>query len=235
MRCVVSVILNTMSSFPTAVSDVLFCFVVLAPLKGVCQEAKAKADGDNAAVLTCLTHKFKELSGDCQGEVSRAIRMAIWSFKPGMKLTESCDATVEKFCTLPGPTRWGKVGKCLKDNLEKIEANTPAECKALLEIGLPRDIRQDFLSTFTMAGVHSHMRSAEVTLGFKRGTLVTRKGGVRKITLTGWSALAGMFSLVVVLLGGIYAIYYQNRYGRLPDIEAPQGPMVVKGVKGSRG
>ena len=197
----------------------------------MCKEAKSKADGDNAAVLKCLTKNFKDLEGNCQGEVSRAVRMAIWSFQPGMKLTEACDSTVAEHCSLPGPKKWGMVGKCLKSNLEQIEAKTPAECKALLEIGLPRDARQDFLSTFTMAGVHSHMRSAEVTLGFKRGTLVQRQRGIRRITLTGWSALIGMASLVIVLLGGIYALYYQNRYGRLPDIDAPQGPMVVKGTR----
>ena len=43
------------------------------------------------------------------------------------------------------------------------------------------------------------------------GTLYNAKGeGAKVLTLTGWSALAGIFSLVVVTIGG--AIYGYRRY-----------------------
>lgn len=175
-------------------------------------------------------HSFLELCLPAQGEVARAVRMAIWSYTPGAEFTKACDAVVTSLCPASAtPRKWGAVGKCLKTNMDQDLQNIPAECRSLLDIGLPKDARKDFVSTLTLAGLHSHMRTTEKALGFKRGTLVERKRGVRRITLTGWSALIGVASLIVVLLGGVYALYYQNRYGRLPDIDAAaSGPMVLK-------
>eukprot|EP00951_Prasinocladus_malaysianus_P016396 scaffold127716_cov50-Prasinocladus_malaysianus.AAC.1 len=199
---------------------------------GVCKEAKDKADGENAAVLLCLIKNHPDLQLGCQGEVARALRMALWSYAPGVKITAACDSAVTNICGVKAPVKpkFGKVGKCLKTNIDKLDG----ECKSLVDIGAPQDARSDFVSTLTLAGLHSHMRTIEKTFGFSRGTLVERKKGVRMITLTGWTALCGMFSLIVVLIGGLYALYYQQRYGKLPDIDAAErGPMVVKGSKGS--
>eukprot|EP00873_Tetraselmis_striata_P011681 jgi/Tetstr1/431945/TSEL_002252.t1 len=199
--------------------------------EGVCKDAKDAADGENSAVLVCLTHKFAELEGGCQSEVARAVRMALWSYTPGMKLTEECDAPAVEVCgfTPPVSVQWGAVGRCLKKNL----ATLPKTCAALVEVGAPEDVRTNFMSTMSVASMHSSLRKVERAVGFKRGTLVAKKKGVRGITLTGWSALAGLASLMVVLLGGVYALVYQRRYGALPTIDptAGTGPMVVKGKR----
>mmetsp|Transcript_18814 Transcript_18814/g.52452 ORF Transcript_18814/g.52452 Transcript_18814/m.52452 type:complete len:892 (-) Transcript_18814:83-2758(-) len=196
-------------------------------IMGICKQAKEAANGSNSAVLKCLTSKYAELSSQgCQGEVARAVRMAIWSFSPNKLLTKACDVSVASVCdSLPKTPKWGAVGQCLSSNIESL----PAECKVLVEIGAPKDARADFLSTFTMASLHSQLRSTEKTLGFNRGTLVQRKRGVRSVTITGWAALLGMFALVVVLLGSMYSLYHQHRYGRLPDVDQASGPMVIKG------
>jgi len=200
--------------------------------EGVCKDAKEKADGENSAVLVCLTHNYGELEEGCRGEVSRAVHMALWSYTPGMKMTEECDSAAAELCDVnpSGRRKWAQVGRCLKKNIDKL----PKTCRALVEVGAPKDVRSDFISTLSVASMHSTLRKVERSVGLQRGTLVARKKGVRAVTLTGWTAMAGLFALMVVLIGSIYAMYYQQRYGTLPTIDpmAAGGPMVIKGKAG---
>lgn len=62
-----------------------------------CAEARSKLRG-NATVLKCLVENFKSLAESCQTEMSRAVRLALWDYKPGAALTTACDDDVDTHC-----------------------------------------------------------------------------------------------------------------------------------------
>jgi hypothetical protein len=62
-----------------------------------CAEARTKLRG-NATVLKCLVENFKSLTDQCQTEMSRAVRLALWDYKPGAALTQACDDDVDSQC-----------------------------------------------------------------------------------------------------------------------------------------
>jgi|UniRef100_A0A7S1X9L8 Golgi apparatus protein 1 len=181
---------------------------------GVCQDAKSQADGENAAVLKCLVNNFETISETCQGEVARATRTALWAFKEEHPFTQECDADVDRLCLNGKPISfysYGTVGRCLAS--KKAEGATLSTgCNALVEVGAPRNQKRDFDTSLTMAGLANKM---EGLVGLGKGTLVSRpiRGKGRVLTLSGWLAFAGMFSLVVVVLGGAYLSYRKYRYG----------------------
>jgi Golgi apparatus protein 1 len=72
-----------------------------------CAEARTKLRG-NATVLKCLVENFKSLTDQCQTEMSRAVRLALWDYKPGAALTAACDDDVDSQCP-----RVGLTGSCL--------------------------------------------------------------------------------------------------------------------------
>lgn len=41
---------------------------------------------------------FRVLADQCQTEMSRAVRLALWDYKPGAALTASCDKDVANTC-----------------------------------------------------------------------------------------------------------------------------------------
>jgi len=51
-----------------------------------CAEAKTKLRG-NATVLKCLVENSGSVGDGCQSEMSRAVRFALWDYKPGAALT----------------------------------------------------------------------------------------------------------------------------------------------------
>ena len=62
-----------------------------------CAEAKNKVRG-TGAVLMCLVDNFRKVSEGCQSEMSRAVRIALWDYKPGAGLTMACDSDVTSQC-----------------------------------------------------------------------------------------------------------------------------------------
>lgn len=66
-----------------------------------CAEAKTKLRG-NATVLKCLVENFKSLAEQCQTEMSRAVRLALWDYTPGAALTMTCDDDVDAICPKVG-------------------------------------------------------------------------------------------------------------------------------------
>lgn len=50
---------------------------------------QTKAHG-HAEVLKCLVQKYNNISDGCQTEMSRAVRMALWEYKPAQALTGLC-------------------------------------------------------------------------------------------------------------------------------------------------
>ena len=41
----------------------------------------------HAAVLKCLVNRYNNITDGCQLEMSRAVRMALWEYRPGAALT----------------------------------------------------------------------------------------------------------------------------------------------------
>jgi len=187
---------------------------------GVCKEAKAAADGENAAVLKCLVQNFDEVSELCQGEVARATRTAIWAYREEHPFTQACDKDVDKLCLNGKPVNfytYGTISRCLSrkhSNATAAEKPSPLSegCAKLVSVGAPSDARRSYAIDMTMAGLASKM---EKMVGLSRGTLASRpvRGKGRAVTLSGWMALAGIFALVVVVIGGSYLGYRKWRYG----------------------
>jgi Golgi apparatus protein 1 len=68
-----------------------------ADIDSFCYEAKNKLRG-NATVLKCLVDNFKSITDACQSELSRAVRLALWDYKPGAGFTMTCDKDVNDLC-----------------------------------------------------------------------------------------------------------------------------------------
>ena len=73
-------------------------------VESYCKDAKTKLRG-NATVLKCLVENFRQLAEQCQTEMSRAVRLALWDYKPGAALTATCDKDVETQCPRVGVKR----------------------------------------------------------------------------------------------------------------------------------
>ena len=43
-------------------------------------------------VISCLVGNYQSIVADCQREVSRAVRMALWEYQPQLALTSKQDA-----------------------------------------------------------------------------------------------------------------------------------------------
>uniref|UniRef100_A0A061QLM5 Golgi apparatus protein 1 n=1 Tax=Tetraselmis sp. GSL018 TaxID=582737 RepID=A0A061QLM5_9CHLO len=187
---------------------------------GACTDAKRVANGENAAVLKCLVEKFDLLPNDCQGEVARSTRTALWAYHEEHPLTSACDADVDRLCLDGKPVSfytYGTISRCLARkayNASAAGAPSPLSesCAQFVRVGAPGDARRDFATSITLAGVAHKMESF---VGLNKGTLATRpvRGQGRQLTLSGWMALSGIFALVVVLVGGSYLMYRKIRYG----------------------
>ena len=72
----------------------------------LCAEAKTKLRG-TASVLKCLAEKFSDTQENCQNEMSRAVRFALWDYSEEAPLTAVCDADVKSICPKVGRTVYG--------------------------------------------------------------------------------------------------------------------------------
>ena len=76
-------------------------------------------------MLKCLVRTYSGVAEDCQREMSRAVRMALWEFRPGAALTSICDADVEQVCKqvrLPISIDWARGGARLLARVRTIKA-----------------------------------------------------------------------------------------------------------------
>lgn len=171
----------------------------------ICAEAKGRAH-ENAAVLLCLVQNFDKVGDNCQTEMSRSVRMALWAYTPGAHLTAACDDDVKANCKI-GKSRGifsiGAVGRCLSRRLAE-EKSLSGECRTLVSVAAPKDaaaLFQNQGSTSMLAG-----QMAELQRMASSASLINPTGsGTSFITLTGWVALASILALVVlVLFAGFY-------------------------------
>ncbi|GLI60743.1 hypothetical protein VaNZ11_002971 [Volvox africanus] len=173
-----------------------------------CKEAKTKLRG-NATVLKCLVDNFKSLAEQCQTEMSRAVRLALWDYKPGAALTTACDADVEAQCPRGSRSRSGAVftigavGRCLSKTLVEGK-RLDNKCRALVLVAAPKDARVYFDHPESTSALIQKIAQVQQAAGLESVLVDTDSSTV---TVTGWVALACIISLIIVFIGGAVMLY----------------------------
>eukprot|EP00897_Mesotaenium_endlicherianum_P000593 jgi/Mesen1/10534/ME000083S10041 len=185
----------------------------------------------HALVLRCMVSKFKKLSASCQTEVSYAVRMALWQYKEGAELTQSCDKNVKELCTTEDakPINGaviGSYGQCLIGQkwskldpgckvLVKVSAKEGAyvggqldDTKLAETLAKIAEVEPCFHCFPCLVGSVKSSSSCFLVDHLKAGG----GGGSSGLVITGWVAFAAVGALVVVLIGGGYGIY-RHCYG----------------------
>lgn len=88
------------------------------------------------------------------------------------------------------------------------------ECRVLADVAEPPNMKRAFETTLSAALLESQLSSLESKTGL---AMLNRdkKGNAQSVTLTGWTAIAGMAAMVVlVIAGGTFA---WKRYHGMPD------------------
>jgi len=178
-----------------------------------CAEQK-KALRGNATVLKCLAENFKSLADECQVEMSRAVRLALWDYTPSAALTASCDDDVQRTCPQANQKRAkqgaqftiGVVGRCLSRALVEGQRLAP-RCRQLVLVAAPKDARSYFDYPESTSALVQRLADMQASAGLS-GVLVNpyASSSASTVTVTGWVALLCIVSLVVVIVGGGFAL-----------------------------
>lgn len=213
-------------------------------------ELCASEDAENSEmglVYKCLASHYADLDVGCQKELGRAVHMAFFVWQEDAILTSDCDDDVRQLCLSERPNMAhtpGAVGQCLAQKNEagnlaaasgkvaSAAAGTSSllseKCAALVDVAEPPNMKQAFEASLTVAMLQAQLQALESNTGL---TMLKRdqQGNAQAITLTGWTALLGIASMVVLVIWGIN--YGLKQYRGMPQ----QGgyTLVVKG-KGGR-
>eukprot|EP00238_Polyblepharides_amylifera_P013095 CAMPEP_0196572234 /NCGR_PEP_ID=MMETSP1081-20130531/2305_1 /TAXON_ID=36882 /ORGANISM="Pyramimonas amylifera, Strain CCMP720" /LENGTH=880 /DNA_ID=CAMNT_0041889479 /DNA_START=135 /DNA_END=2777 /DNA_ORIENTATION=+ len=167
--------------------------------------AKAKVEHGGAGVLKCLAENHDSLaSSDCQNEVARATKMALWQYRKGAAMTEECDEDAQTLCPEVYPSDGSsvlkKIGNCLT---EKVATITSGACKKMVEISITQEESADFEKSLASVTIMNELHKIDTTSTF----VDPEEEGLHVLTLTGWVALASIAALVIVLVGGVVFAY----------------------------
>lgn len=176
-----------------------------------CKDAKSKLRG-NATVLKCLVENFRQISEQCQTEMSRAVRLALWDYKAGAALTATCDSDVEKLCPKGARSKSGSmftigvVGRCLSKSL--VEGKfLQSKCRDLVLVAAPKDARAYFEYPESTSALVQKIAQMQKAAGLEAVLVDPYARSGSTVTVTGWVALACIGSLVVVIVGGAVLAY----------------------------
>eukprot|EP00878_Enallax_costatus_P020866 GHUV01022075.1.p1 GENE.GHUV01022075.1~~GHUV01022075.1.p1 ORF type:complete len:715 (+),score=210.45 GHUV01022075.1:1362-3506(+) len=192
---------------------------------------------ETGEVYRCLVHNHDDLDPGCKKELGRAVHMAFFIWSPGAILTRECDADITQVCLKNRPSMDripGAVGSCLADVLERLQAaettsrkivkepalsiNAPPQlseqCRVLADVAEPPNMKRAFETTLSVALLESQLSAIESKTGLSMLNR-DRKGNAQSVTLTGWTAVAGMAALVVLAVAGI--TYAWKQYHGVPD------------------
>ncbi len=88
------------------------------------------------------------------------------------------------------------------------------ECRVLADIAEPPNVKRAFDASLSFALIQNQLESVESSTGLE---LLTRntKGAAQGLSLTGWTALAGIAAMVVLMGAGSW--YGYKRYRGVPD------------------
>lgn len=176
----------------------------------LCSSVKGSGHG-KAAVLKCLVEKHAAIAeSQCANEISRATRMAIWQYRKGAALTQTCDADVDKFCKGVSTSTVGAIGRCLAKQVTD-NADLTTTCKKLVMLAAPKDAKSLFDGEMTTAAVVSKVEEIEKKAGLTAALIKKDKDtGSSMVTLTGWIALVSIAALIVVIIGAV--VYTYRKY-----------------------
>eukprot|EP00879_Flechtneria_rotunda_P002629 GHRR01002831.1.p1 GENE.GHRR01002831.1~~GHRR01002831.1.p1 ORF type:complete len:772 (+),score=213.92 GHRR01002831.1:193-2316(+) len=186
---------------------------------------------ETGEVYRCLMHNYDDLDPGCKKELGRAVHMAFFIWTPAAIMTRECDTDVTSICLKQRPNMDripGAVGSCLADVLERIQAaesksNKDAtaaipqlseQCRVLADVAEPPNMKRAFETSLSVALLESQLSSLEAKTGLPMINR-DRQGNAKSITLTGWTAIAGMAALVVLLIAG--GTYAWKQYHGVPD------------------
>ncbi|KAG1658887.1 hypothetical protein FOA52_000675 [Chlamydomonas sp. UWO 241] len=178
------------------------------PLRKACKDSVsllcAKEDregGELGNVYRCMIRQYTDLDAGCQKELGRAMHMALFAWAPDGLITSPCDGDAQSLCLAGRPNMAstpGAVARCLggfqqptiKDGRPGKQRVSDA-CSAILDVAEPPDTvsKSQFYDVLLL--VSALEDSTGVTM-FSRN----RRGDVQGVTLTGWTALAGVAALV---------------------------------------
>lgn len=109
------------------------------------------------------------------------------------------------------------------------QAQLSDACRQLADVAEPPNMKQAFEASLSVALLQSQLGMLENSTGWKMLER-DRLGNARAVTLSGWTALLGISSMVVLILWGINYGYKQYR-----GIEEQPGyTLVVKGKPGGK-
>ncbi|KXZ55868.1 hypothetical protein GPECTOR_2g1419 [Gonium pectorale] len=197
--------------------------------------AEDAANSEEGLVYKCLASHYMDLDEGCQKELGRAVHMAFYVWSKGAILTADCDADVAQLCLESRPNMAstpGAVGQCLAAKLEESSKSGSSllsdKCTALVDVAEPPNMKQAFEASLTVALLQSQLAAVEGATGL---TMLNRdrQGNAQSLTLSGWTALLGIASMVVLVMFGANFAY--RKYRGVP--EQAGYTLVVKG-KGQR-
>lgn len=176
-----------------------------------CKDARSKLRG-NATVLKCLVENFRQISEQCQTEMSRAVRLALWDYKAGAALTAACDNDVGKLCPKGSRSKTGAVftigvvGRCLSKTL--VEGKSlQSKCRDLVLVAAPKDARAYFEYPESTSVLVQKIAQMQKAAGLEAVLVDPYARNGNSVTVTGWVALACIMSLVIVIIGGVFLVY----------------------------
>jgi Golgi apparatus protein 1 len=190
------------------------------PLRMACKDSVrslcAKEDAiksEEGAVYKCMIRQYTDLGDGCQKELGRALHMAVRVWQPGAILTSVCDGDIRSQCLKERPNMAqtpGAIGQCLASIVKEMEEmedsgktrttrSISEECRSLIEVAEPPDMRDAFDASLSLGFIQAQLEALEGPTGLN----LVSKDSKHSVTLTGWTALTGVASFVLVLAYGI--------------------------------
>lgn len=215
---------------------------------------------EDAAVYKCLISRASDISPSCAKELGRAVHMAFFVWEEKGLITAPCDEDIKAFCLTDRPNMGntpGAVGTCLAEILEQnyqfldphnnrrrlatlpdpkksksgyvVVRQLSDQCRQLAEVAEPPNMRQAFEASLTVALLHNQLASMEDATGLQMMNR-DKRGNAQSLTLTGWTAIAGMGALLIVVVYGA-VVLYRKYYG----LDKFDYTLVVKKDVGKKG
>eukprot|EP01025_Chloroclados_australasicus_P015793 TRINITY_DN17633_c0_g1_i1.p1 TRINITY_DN17633_c0_g1~~TRINITY_DN17633_c0_g1_i1.p1 ORF type:complete len:858 (-),score=130.26 TRINITY_DN17633_c0_g1_i1:623-3196(-) len=178
----------------------------------LCQEA-TKGPHKAAAVIKCLIKNYDDLEDGCAREMSRAVRMALWTYKPNGAITGVCDADVNATCSAVAKNMRkkafgiGVVGRCLSKQVAEEKTFQSDECRQLITMTVPKDMAEMFTPTggsMDSVAIVEKLSVLEQKLNMPNNALVQsgRISGFGSLAFGGWVLIGTM----VVVLAAVIAL-----------------------------